>query len=102
MNLIICKDLDSLKKYHETLKLLFPIFLVLVSFSAFIQVKVTSYSTHSLGVSAPLNEKLSAELKVFANRGEIKNTRIELSSTYFKPDEFHQFSVGLGFGQTPY
>ncbi|WP_303925317.1 hypothetical protein [Draconibacterium sediminis] len=87
----------------KMIKLLFPIFLLLISFSGYSQVKVTSYSVHSLGVSVPINEKFSAELKVFANRGSLENTSIELNSTYkFKPGEFHQFSAGLGFGLIPY
>ena len=78
------------------------VLLFLISFSGFSQVKVTSYSIYSLGVSVPIKEKFSTELKVFANRGNLEDTGIELNGIYkFKPGDSHQFSAGLGFGLTP-
>lgn len=87
----------------KIIKSFLTILFFLISFCGLSQVKVTSYSIHSLGVTIPLSEKFSSELKVFANRGNLEDTGIELNSTFkFKPSEFHQFSAGLGFGLIPY
>lgn len=76
---------------------------ILISMSVFSQVRVTGYSTHALGVSFPLHEKFSAELKTYPNQWEFENVDFELAGFYhFKPRDFHRFSAGVGLGLNPY
>jgi len=76
---------------------------ILISLTAFSQVKVTGYSTHALGVSFPLHKKFSVELKTYPNQWEIENVDFELAGFYhFKPGDFHRFSAGAGLGLNPF
>ncbi|QGY44580.1 hypothetical protein GM418_13175 [Maribellus comscasis] len=73
-------------------KIFFTFLFLSFSISLFSQVKVTGYSTYVLGVSAPIHEKISAEIKTFPNRGMLKHVDLELDCFYhFKAGDFHQF-----------
>lgn len=84
-------------------KLLTAAVFFLISMTALSQVKVTGYSTHALGISFPLHEKISAELKTYPNQWEFENVDFELTGFYhFKPGDFHRFSAGIGLGINPF
>lgn len=72
--------------------------LAMLPFWGHSQVNVTSYSIYALGVGIPIHEKISLEMKTFANR-PIENIIFEFAGFYhFKPGDFHQFSAGAGLG----
>ena len=96
-------DLTQTGKKHidiSILKASVPILFLLLSLHVFCQVKITTYSIHAFGISFSPMERLNGEIKIFANSGDIfPNINMELAGTYlFEPNEFHQFSAGIGLG----
>jgi hypothetical protein len=94
--------MESKKLIMKIRKILFGLLLLLSSFLGISQVKVTGYSIYAMGVSVPLNEKVSGELKIYPNRW-IENVDVELAGFYhFQPGDFHRFSAGVGLKMNPF
>lgn len=80
------------------------ILLLLLSFSVEIhsQLGITNYSLHVFGLSTNQNNKLSAEIKTFANVS-FDMVQMEIDIFYnFKAKDYHRFSVGLGLNAYPF
>ena len=86
----------------KTRKIFLNLLFLMLASSGMSQVKITGYSIYAVGVSVPLNEKFSADLKTYLNRS-IEDVDFEITGFYnFKPGDFHQFHVGVGLGLNPY
>ena len=71
--------------------------LLIISSNVYSQIGITYYTSNIIAVNTSKNNKISGELKVFAN-SDVEDIATELDAFYnFKLHEYHRFSVGAGF-----
>jgi hypothetical protein len=63
---------------------------------------ITSYSIYAIGLNTSQNNRISGEIKTFANRA-IEDLDLEVNCFYnFKSRQYHRFSIGLGVNFVPF
>ena len=86
-----------MEKMRKIRKFCIILVFIIIGTEVYSQIGITYYTSNILAVNTSKNNKISGELKVFAN-SDIENTAMEMDAYYnFKSYEYHRFSIGTGF-----